>query len=103
MIEKHEPGRKQRHASRCALEELRADLALNRTDMPTNRWLCDMEAQSGASHISLLSNGDEITDLRKTHVIDRVARSEVGQELATTVFVTCDGYEIITNLLSSVL
>lgn len=82
VIKKHTPWWKQRHASRCALEELRADLVFQRTDMPTNRGLRDVEALGCSSYVSLLGNGDEIADLRKAHGTDRAGRRKVGQDQA---------------------
>jgi methionyl aminopeptidase len=79
VIEKHAPWRKQRHTSRRAIEELRANLVFQRPDMPTNRGLRDVKALGGATHVSLLGNGDEIADLREAHVSDRAGRREVGQ------------------------
>ena len=86
MVEKHAPRRKQGHASRRALEELRPDLFLERPDLPTHGGLRDVEALGRTPHVALLGDGDEVADLRKAHVDDHAARREPQAEARATQF-----------------
>lgn len=79
MVKKHTPRRKQGHAPRRALEELRADLVFKRSDMSTDWGLGNMKALGGTPHIALFGNGNEVANLRKAHVGDRAGHCEVDQ------------------------
>lgn len=83
VIEEHAPRREQGHASRCALEELRADLVFERANLPTHGRLRDVKAQGGAPDVALLGNGNEVANLRKAHVIDGAGCRQPDQDEAT--------------------
>jgi len=78
VVEEHAPGRKQGHAARRALEELRPDLVFERANLPTQGRLRDVEALGSAPHVAFLGNGDEVADLREAHAsIMPVAANEI--------------------------
>ncbi len=67
MVEEHAARRKQRHAPRRPLKELRADLIFERADVPTERRLRYAKTTSGASDVAPFGDGDEVANLRKAH------------------------------------
>jgi len=79
VIEEHAPCRQECHAPWRALEELRADLVFERSDVPADRRLRDVQALGRAPDVALFGNSDEVADLRKAHVGDRDSRREPDQ------------------------
>ena len=67
MFEEHAPGRKQGHSARSAFEELRSELVFERTNLPAQRGLSEVEALGCSPHVALLGDGDEVADLREAH------------------------------------
>jgi hypothetical protein len=61
------------HATWRACEERRADLVFERSDLPAHGRLSNVEALGCTSDMALLSDGDEVTDLREAHAVDREA------------------------------
>lgn len=61
------PLREQHHASRCALEERRAQLGLQRANLSTDGRLRHEETFGRAPHVPCLGHGDEVTKLREAH------------------------------------
>ncbi len=82
MFQKHAPGRQQRHAARRALKKRRADLVLQRADLPTQRGLRNVQAQGCTPDIALFGHGDEVTNLRQAHESDRADGAQAGQDTA---------------------
>jgi hypothetical protein len=61
------PRRGERHAARDALEERRAELALEVADLPAERRLRDVQAPGGAPEVPLLRDGREIAEVPELH------------------------------------
>lgn len=80
VVEEHLTGREKRHPFRRANEELRSDLALERSDLPTDGRLCHVEALCGASDIALLGDGNEVAYLGEAHVYDCAEHTGVDQD-----------------------
>ncbi len=67
MLEERFARREERHPARRACEERRADLVLERADLPADGRLRDVEALRGTPDVAFLGNGDEVADLGEAH------------------------------------
>lgn len=82
VFQKDLSRRQQRHSARRSRKELRTDFVFQRADLPTERRLCNMKSQRGASDVAFLGDCDEIADLGQAHVCDRAERRAAGQVAA---------------------
>ena len=85
MLEEDAAAREEAHAARRAREERRAELVLERADLPAERRLAHVEALGGAPDVAFLGDGDEVADLLQAHatrireietVLDRAGRRD---------------------------
>ena len=67
MIEEHPPARQEAHAARRPREQRRAELVLERADLPAERRLAHVEARGRAPDVLFFRDGDEIADLLEAH------------------------------------
>jgi len=65
--EKGAPRRGERHTARDALEQRRADLALEVADLTGKRRLCDMEPRRRSAEVELFGDGDEVPEMAEFH------------------------------------
>src|SRR5882672_8192192 len=69
MVEKGPPGRSELDATRTALQQLDADLELQITDLPAQRWLGRVQPPlGGVGEAALLSHRNEIAQMPELHL-----------------------------------
>src|SRR5678810_4216 len=71
--EKRPPRRGELHTAGDALEQRRADLALEVADLPRERWLRDVESGGSSTEVKLFGDGDEIPEVAEFHLTYKVS------------------------------
>ncbi len=61
-----------------AMQETDPELALETTNLMTQRWLCDMKAPCRSTEVQLFRDGDEIAEVAKFHGCNDIAGVSIG-------------------------